>query len=227
MSSWGESKVAVTKKQEKALEYIHSFSLREGMTPTLRELQSAMGYSAIGSAQDIVSKLRRKGLIEPMGTRQRARSLRITPMGMQLLDHEKASPFGFETISIPCLGSVPAGNPLEAVEERVGCVQLGLENFRMKRPNVEKLFAVRAIGLSMIGAGILDGDWLVVESCSDVAPKSIVVARFDDEATVKRLMLDDFGWYLQPENPDFKIVRASDRPFELLGRVIAIQRYLQ
>lgn len=220
----------LSKQQKAALEYIYSFNLREGITPTLRELQTALGYSAIGSAQDLVLKLRTKGCIEPRGTQQRARSLRVTPKGMRELKDIVAMDTGpqyGEAFQVPCLGSVPAGNPLEAVEERIGSIGLGLDNFQSKRPAVEKLFSVRAVGESMVNAGILDGDWLIVESCNEAEPKAIVVARFDDEATVKRLMIDDFGWYLQPENPEFSIVRASERPFEVIGKVVAVKRFLQ
>ena len=77
----------------------------------------------------------------------------------------------------------------------------------------------------MIGAGILDGDWLVVSSQQTAPANSIVVARLEGEATVKRLMKDrSRGWFLKPENTAFKPVYAEDRSFEIIGRVIALQR---
>jgi repressor LexA len=93
------------------------------------------------------------------------------------------------------------------------------------KPSRDSLFALKAKGESMVGAGILDGDWLVVASQQTAPANSIVVARLEGEATVKRLMKDrSRGWYLKPENPAFKPVYAEDRQFEIIGRVVALQR---
>ena len=79
----------------------------------------------------------------------------------------------------------------------------------------------------MVGAGILDGDFLVVKVNNDPKKSSIVVARLDGDVTVKRLMHDDkSGWYLKPENPRFKNIYASNDQFEVIGEVVALQRAL-
>ena len=216
----------LTSNQKKALEYIHSCVKKEGFTPTLRELASYMGYSAIGSAQEVVRRLRLKGLLLSCEGRQKARDLRLTPQAISLLGLT-GDPTADGAVLVPCLGVVPAGNPLEAVEEKIGDIRVSLNNFSGPAPSSDRLFGVRATGYSMVDAGILDGDWLVVEWTEAASPKEIVVARFEDEVTVKRLMWDDDeGWYLKPENPDFSVIKASERPFRVIGRVVALQRYL-
>ena len=92
-------------------------------------------------------------------------------------------------------------------------------------PKPDELFAVRTFGNSMIEAGILDGDWLVVKVQKEAEPGSVVVARVDGDVTCKRLMNDlKKGWFLKPENPEFSPIYAKDESFEIVGRVIALQR---
>jgi len=214
----------LTPTQLKALTYIRSAMESSGSAPTLREICQFMGYSAVGSAQDLISALRRKGFLEEP-SKQAARAIVPTIAARDMLsdDEEEAQdPF---TFALPCLGAVPAGNPVEAIEDRIGTLRISKSMIAKPVPPKESLFALRAKGESMIGAGILDGDWLVVASQQTAPANSIVVARLEGEATVKRLMKDrGRGWYLKPENPDFKPVYAEDRPFEVIGKVVALQR---
>lgn len=218
--------VALTKKQEQALLFIRDTSESNHTPPTLRELCQYMGYRAIGSAQDVVASLRRKGYLKPSDS-HKARSLIVSEAGYlygRSQDDLLAEDGSFK---VPCLGRVPAGNPVEAVEERVGLLRVSQSllslNGASRKP---RLFAVQAEGESMINAGILDGDWLVVK-CQDEGEKGdIVVARLADEATVKRLARDRKGWYLKPENDAFEPIYAKDRPFEVIGKVVALQRTL-
>jgi repressor LexA len=216
------SRQTLTGQQLKALEFIRYSIDRSGYAPTLRELCSHMGYSAIGSAQDVVAALRKKGFLETP-ERQSARALVLAEKAEPIV--EDLSENDPNTYMIHCLGAVPAGNPLEAVEERIGTLRMSIKMFARPYPDRERLFALKAQGLSMIGAGIFDGDWLVAVQTSEGISGQIVIARRGEDATVKRLMKDDLGWYLQPENPEFKIIRASeDEPFEIIGRVVALQR---
>jgi len=213
----------LTPIQLKALTFIRTSMDKSGTTPTLRELCTHMGYSAIGSAQDLIAALRRKGFLEEP-SKQSARSLVPTFAARDIFDSEEdvMDPF---TLVLPCLGSVPAGNPIEAVEERVGTLRISAAMISKPQPPKDSLFALRAKGESMIHAGILDGDWLVIASQKSAPVNSIVVARLDEDATVKRLMKDrQRGWYLKPENPAFKPIFAEDRPFEVIGKVVALQR---
>jgi repressor LexA len=216
----------MTATQLKALTFIRTAMDSTGSAPTLREICQFMGYSAVGSAQDLISALRRKGFLEDPG-KQAARAIVPTVAARDLLHDEtrlEEDPF---TISLPCLGSVPAGNLVESIEDRIGTLRMSASMLPKPMPPRDSLFALKAKGESMIGAGILDGDWLVIASQQTAPVSSIVVARFEGEATVKRLMKDRTrGWYLKPENPDFKPIFADDRAFEVIGRVIALQRGL-
>lgn len=207
--------LGLTTTQQKALDYINHAISANGCAPTLREICEYMGYSAVGSAQDLVNALRRKGAIATPD-RQSARS--IIPTERVVED---------DFYSIPVLGAVPAGNPVEAIEDRVGELKVSYTSLPKPRPKGEKLFALKAKGLSMINAGIHDGDMLVVKQQDDAEAGEIVVARVNGDATVKRLMKDKrSGWYLKPENPSFKDMHAKDHTIEVIGKVIALQRVL-
>lgn len=215
----------LTPIQLKALTFIRGEMSRSGTAPTLRELCHHMGYSAIGSAQDLIAALRRKGFLEEP-SKQIARALVPTVAARDILEDEDEEDDPF-TLVLPCLGAVPAGNPVEAIEDRIGTLRMSTSMIPKPHPPRDTLFALKARGESMIQAGILDGDWLVVASQKSAPPSSIVVARLDGDATVKRLMKDKSrGWYLKPENPAFKPTFAEDRPFEIIGRVVALQRSL-
>ena len=121
---------------------------------------------------------------------------------------------------------MPAGNPLEAIENKVGTIRISISQFRKPRPRADELFALQAAGDSMVGAGILDGDWLVAKSQTQAKVGNIVVARVDGEATVKRLHKDKGQWFLMPENPDFKPIKSSEQPFEIVGKIMALQRVI-
>ena len=217
----------LTPQQEKALQFIRDRSQKSGMAPTLRELGAFMGYKAVGSAQDIVAALRRKGFLKE-ADRRIARNLLVTNKGRAYAERGFPLEPQMEPLAgyiVPCLGSVPAGNPLEAIEARVGTLHLSPSLFHFPAPPADRLFALRARGQSMIQAGILDGDWLVVVSQEEAESENIVVARVDGDVTVKRLHHDNKrGWALHPANPDFHPIFADQQPFTVVGKVVALQR---
>lgn len=219
----------LTRTQEKALDFIRAASAKTGVSPTLREICAHMGYKAIGSAQDLVMALRRKGFLEE-NERQSARALVLTAMARQQMAGEDALEETSDALAVPLLGKVPAGNPVLAVEERIGNLRVSLSLVSASSRQslkAQNLFALQATGDSMVGAGILDGDFLVVKVNKDPKKGSIVVARLDGDVTVKRLMHEDkSGWYLKPENPRFNNIYASQDPFEVVGEVVALQRAL-
>ncbi len=214
----------LTSRQLKAFEFIRAHSDEHGYAPTLRELCEYMGYKAVGSAQDVIASLRKKGyIIKP--DKQTARSLALTDKSKAIYG-VSVEMIQDNSFLVPRLGSVPAGVPIEAIEDYSGSIRISdslLPRWACNKP--EKLFALQAKGASMIHAGILDGDWLVVFQQNEAPSGTIVVAEVGGQATVKRLMQDKSdGWYLKPENPDFKNLYAKDSPFTVLGRVVALQR---
>lgn len=221
----------LTNAQKKALSFIRLEIDRNGTSPTLREVCEYMGYKAIGSAQDVIKALRKKGFLA-YPEKQSARSLSLTNKARSIKkDFFSAASRAREldetsgVCVVPCLGTVPAGNPLEAIEARIGTLCIFESALARPKPSPEKLFAVRAQGVSMIDAGILDGDWLIVSSQNEAEVGSVVIARLDGDVTCKRLMRGKSGdWFLKPENRDFREIYARDSGFEIIGRVVALQR---
>lgn len=233
----------LTATQEKAFRFIERSIKRDGLAPTLRELCQFMGYSAVGSAQDIVRALKKKGYLKNLGKRA-ARSLipsqfvaehrdDDTPsksdsfsesIGRKRLSHTSGVE-GDQLIFLPILGQVPAGNPNEQAENNLGQFPVSRSALTSPNASAKDLFVLQAKGDSMIGAGILDGDWLIVKKSSSPEHGAIVVARVDGAVTVKRLIKDrKLSWCLQPENPHYTTMVGAEQPFEVVGRVVGLQR---
>ncbi len=214
--------IDLTTAQFKALKCFRSFLEERGSSPTLRELAHEMDYSAVGSAQDVVKLLQKKGFLS-VPEKHLSRALRLTEKAEELLGVSKPATDDF--FQIPKLGQVPAGNPILAIEEKVGTLlvskTLVSKSGKAKKGMANTLFALAATGNSMTGAGILDGDWLIVESTPVADLGDIVIARLDGDATVKRLAKSRGKWALKPENPDFSLITD---PFEIVGRVVGLQR---
>jgi repressor LexA len=182
--------------------------LLAGRPPTVREVQAELGFRAVESARAHLSALVDEGRLakEP----GRARGYRLPGTAAH----------GGATHLVPLLGRVPAGNPVTAVEEVEGHIPA------LTRDTGEGLFALRVHGDSMQGAGILDGDVVVVRRQPGATSGDIVVALVGEEATVKRLHLRGRHVELHPENPAFDPIVPDPSEFRLLGRVVEIRRYL-
>lgn len=174
----------------------------EGRVPSVREICKATGLSSTSTVHAHLKTLEKKGLIE----REKGcnRCIKIN----------KISP----TAQIPLLGKVTAGLPILAVEEVETYIPIS-ETFRRGR----NLFALRVIGESMIKAGILDGDIVIVNQTTVAENGDIVVALMDDEATVKRFFKEDGHYRLQPENDSFEPIITDS--LSILGTVISLIRY--
>ncbi|MFZ9886697.1 MAG: transcriptional repressor LexA [Myxococcota bacterium] len=185
--------------------------LLEGEPPTVREVQEAMGFSAVQTAREHLEALVEDGRLEK--TSGRSRAYRLAPSeGPQR-----------SWVSVPLLGQVQAGALTTAVEEAEGFI--GVET----RLPAEQLFALRVRGESMIGAGILDGDVVVVRRQSSASSGDIVVALVGEEATVKRLRLTHDLIELLPENPAFVPLSfgGDEASLILLGKVIEVRRVFE
>lgn len=184
-------------KAELILSYVNQYMQENGYSPSVREIGEAVGLSSTASVSYQLRQLKQKGLLQDSGTKGRKRAIVTSVRPGQ----------------IPVIGLVTAGVPILAVENREGTVAWDGD------PNC---FALRVRGESMIGAGILDGDLVIVRPQPTAEDGQIVVARIGDEATVKRLSRKNGQVWLLPENPAFEPIDGSEA--ELVGIVKALQR---
>jgi len=189
----------LTKSQQKVYDYLIK-TMPSGVPPTVREICTATGLRSTSTVHAHLKTLERLGYI----TRDAGlnRSIRI----------EGAEP----AVQVPVLGRVTAGMPILAIEDIEGYLPF-------PQKDGKELFALHVVGLSMRDAGILDGDYVIVERTPTADDGEIVVAMIDDEATVKRLYREPDGVRLQPENPDFQPIYSDH--VSILGKVIAVLRY--
>lgn len=191
---------SLTKSQQSILEYIRN-SVQEGVSPSVREICAATGLKSTATVHTHLKVLEEKGLIiRGQGTN---RSIRLS---------------NDNTAVVPILGKVTAGMPILAVEDIEGYVPV---SDRIRRGR--ELFALRVVGESMVNAGILDNDIVVVHKTPVAENGQIVVAMVDDEATVKRFYKENGHYRLQPENDDYDPIIVDD--CSILGQVVSVVRY--
>ena len=218
----------LTARQQQILDLVQTAIERTGAPPTRAEIAAELGFKSANAAEEHLQALARKGVLELVGGTSRGIRLRTATLrAMQATRNQQYSlPIpGLLQLSLPLVGRVAAGSPILAQEhiDRNYVVEASL--FTAK-PD----YLLRVRGMSMQGAGILDGDLLAVQKTKDARNGQIVVARLGDEVTVKRLKLIQQGGAakgieLLPENPDFQpIVVGPDDAFELEGIAVGLIR---
>jgi len=188
----------LTPRQQEILDFIRESCEVFSMPPTRAEIASAFGFASPNAAEDHLRALAKKGVITLEAGA--ARGIRLV-----------------EQLGLPLIGSVAAGSPLLAVENRLGNVRIDPQLFQ---PRADFLLRVR--GLSMIEAGILDGDLLAVHRTSEAENGRVVVARLGEEVTVKRFKKRGNIVYLLPENRDFEPIVVDTRREPLVIEGIAV-----
>lgn len=188
---------ALTSRQQKALDVIRDQIETNGLPPTRAELARQLGFRSANAAEEVLKVLARKGVLELLPGASR---------GIRLADRG----------GLPVVGQVAAGSPILAQEQIEGRYQIDPALFT---PRADYLLRVR--GMSMKDAGILDGDLLAVHRSAEAHRGQVVVARLDDEVTVKRFYKRGHRVDLLPENPDFSPIvvdlRCRDLVIEGIG----------
>ena len=184
-------------KSDRIIEYVNQFVQENGFAPSVREIGAAVGLRSTASVSYHLQQLQEKGLLRPSPVKGRKRAIATAARAGQ----------------IPVIGVVTAGLPILAVENQEGT---------MAWDGDSSCFALRVRGDSMIGAGILDGDRVIVRPQPSADHGQIVVARIGDEATVKRLYRKDGKLLLMPENPAYSPIDGSQA--ELIGVVKGVYR---
>lgn len=192
--------------QQKILEFIKAEVQLKGYPPSVREIGDAVGLKSTSTVHGHLTRLEKKGLLHRDSMKPRA---------MEVLGAD----LNPRAISVPLVGRVTAGIPILA-EENIE------ENIALPESMVGegKFFVLHVKGESMIDAGIIDGDFVVVRQQPDAHNGDIVVAMMEDEATVKRFYKENGVFRLQPENPTMKPIIVPN--VTILGKVVSLFRRL-
>lgn len=189
-------------KEREIYDFISETIKRDGYGPTVRDIRASLGIKSTATVHLYLSKLEDKGYI----VREQGKSRTIRIDGVK------------ERRGIPVLGQIAAGLPIFAEQNFDGYVDFCKEGY-----DKESLFALKVKGESMIEAGIMDGDTIVVYATPSAENGEIVAALVDDEATVKEFYRENGRFRLQPRNPDMKPIIVDE--CRVLGKVIACLRY--
>jgi repressor LexA len=196
----------LTPRQSQVLDLIRRCIVETGMPPTRAEIATELGFRSPNAAEEHLRALARKGCIQLLAGSSR---------GIRLMDTMR------EQLGLPLIGRVAAGQPILAEEHIVDHLRIDPTLFS-PRPH----FLLKVVGMSMKNAGILDGDLVAVHRTAEVRNRQIVVARIEDEVTVKRYRQDGTVVWLMPENREFKPLRVDLREQAVLieGVVVGVLR---
>ena len=207
-------------KREKAiLKFIEKKIKEDGDPPSVREIGKAVGLSSTATVHGYLAKLREKGYIKKED--KKGRTLKLLKGGDgEKIQNEPAQKNYYaekELIDIPLVGKITAGMPILAVENVTDTFPIPIDFV-----GNSECFMLTVRGESMINAGILDGDYILVRKQSDAINGQIVVALIEDEATVKTFYKEKDHIRLQPENPTMDPIIVPD--CKILGKVIGVFR---
>ncbi|MCD7763852.1 MAG: transcriptional repressor LexA [Lachnospiraceae bacterium] len=199
---------SITPKQQEILEYIKAQILERGFPPAVREICQAVHLKSTSSVHSHLESLEKNGYIRRDPTKPRA--IEILDDSFQMLRREM--------VNVPVVGTVAAGQPLLAEQNIDSYFPIPAEYM----PN-DQSFILRVKGESMINAGILDGDRVLVRQQQDAENGDMVVALLDDSATVKTFYKEDGHIRLQPENDSMEPIIVND--VKILGKVFGVFRF--
>ncbi|MBP3645206.1 MAG: transcriptional repressor LexA [Clostridia bacterium] len=198
--------------QNRILAYIQSEIEQRGYAPSVREIGEAVGLKSTSTVHGHLMRLEKKGLLHRDAMKPRAMGL-----GQTYRPQQEDVAVRDDVHDIPVVGRVAAGLPILALEQVEDVIPLP-----SSLTGEGEHFILRVRGDSMIEAGILNNDYIVVRRQQEAENGEIVVAMIDDEATVKRFYRDHNGFRLQPENSDMLPIWTDH--VEILGKVVSLFR---
>ena len=202
----------LTERQQTVLEAIRRWIRQRGYPPTIRELGKQLGIKSLRGVTTHLDAIAKKGFLK---REPRARSISL-PDIMEPLER---------ALRVPVVGRIRAGEPVLAQEHLEGHVVIDGSWVRQRAS--AQHFALKVRGDSMVNAGILDGDHVIVRQQSTAQNGEIVVALLGDEATVKRFFKEGERIRLQPEHPTMAPITATKREgLAILGKVVAVFRHV-
>ena len=196
----------LTPRQKQILEMIQEFISETGMPPTRAEIAAELGFKSANAAEEHLRALQKKGVLDLLPGASR---------GIQLKDSLR------DQMGLPLVGRVAAGSPILAQEHIEAHYRLDSQLF-----NPKPHYLLRVHGMSMKDVGILDGDLVAVHRTPEVRNRQIIVARLDDEVTVKRYRQNGALVSLLPENDEFEPIEVDLRQQDLVieGVVVGVIR---
>ena len=200
----------LTDKEKALYDFISSKIKSEGFAPSVRDISAALGWKSTSTVHAYLERLEEKGLIRRESNKSRA---------LKVEGSENSSPKAPRG-KVPLVGQIAAGAPILAEENLEGYVDFVSPNIHA---DSSALFALRVKGESMIEAGILDGDIIVIEKCDYAENGQIIAALVDGEATVKTFYKENGHFRLQPENSTMSPIIVNE--VIVLGKVVACLRY--
>ena len=201
--------MALTEKQKKVLAFIEQFAQENGYPPSVREIANAVGLKSTSTVHGHLQRLEKRGLLHRDAMKPRAMEVVGDPNFVRN-----------NSTAVPVIGRVTAGMPIlaeENLDEYVAIPEVMLGE--------GEHFILLVRGDSMIEAGILDGDYIVVRRASEALNGEIVVAMIDDSATVKRFYKENGRFRLPPENHTMAPIYADD--VTILGKVVSLYRLVR
>ena len=213
-------KSTITEKQQQVLNFIEKQLSEKGYPPSVREICAAVGFKSTSSAHAYLAALESKGLLQKDGSKTRA--LKVTSSSQSNSSSNNTNnilypEFNKEIAYVPIIGQVTAGAPILAVESVEDVFPLSVEFL-----GNSDVFILKVKGESMIEAGILDGDFVIISKQSTARNGEIVVALIEDEATVKTFYKENGYFRLQPENSSMEPIIVKEA--SILGKVIGLYR---
>lgn len=200
----------LTKRQEEILNFIKKYIVSHGYPPTVREIGAALGVSSPATIHTHLNNLESKGFIKKEETKNRA---------IELLVDNEYQVKQESTVEVPLLGKITAGSPIEAIEKPDEFFSLPAYLI----PKNKEVFTLLVNGESMINAGILDGDIVIVERNNTARNGEIVVAMTDEnEVTLKTFYKENNYFRLQPENDTMDPIILDN--VSILGKAIGLYR---
>ena len=200
----------ISKKQQEILEYIKNQILQRGFPPAVREICEAVNLKSTSSVHSHLETLEKNGYIRRDPTKPRA---------IEILD-DTFNLTRREMVNVPIIGQVAAGQPILAEENIEDYFPFPAE----RMPN-KQTFLLKVKGVSMINAGILDGDYVLVEQDATASNGDMVVALVEDSATVKTFYKEEGVFRLQPENDFMDPIIVKE--VSILGKVIGVMRFFK
>ena len=208
---------SLNKRERAILDYIEKQARVNGYPPSVREIGKAVGLKSTATVHGYLAKLEQKGYIKKESQKGRTLKLLKGSSGKSITDSKKDFYTGKEMVDVPVIGKITAGAPILAVENVTDTFPIPIDFVG----NAES-FMLTVRGESMIEAGILDGDYILVKRQNTANNGEIVVALIEDEATVKTFYKEKDHIRLQPENSSMDPIIVPD--CKILGKVSGVFR---